>query len=84
MRSPAAEVVAATDDHGQLDPEIVHLKQFVGELPQAGWVHSPAGRASQGLPAELDHDTRIATHVWPPIVPYGQRLGPAYENCAGP
>jgi NitT/TauT family transport system substrate-binding protein len=83
---PAAEVVAAADDHRHLHAEIVYGENLLGHPGQAGRVDPGASRSGECLATELDDDPAIARHSalhpagnpqsWlpgvatPPTVPY--------------
>src|SRR6202044_3365611 len=88
---PAAEVITAADDHGDLDAEAVHGKYLIGDAGEARGVSPGPCIAGQGLAAELDHYSAVprqgqgslrpvlsARHGISPRVQRGHR--PAHAN----
>jgi RNA polymerase sigma-70 factor (ECF subfamily) len=62
---PAAEEVAAPDNHPELDSEPVHREQLLGQPRQARRIHPGPGLTRQRLAAEFHHDSPVPCHRAP-------------------
>jgi RNA polymerase sigma factor (sigma-70 family) len=62
---PAAEEVAAPDNHAELDSKPVHGEQLFGQSRQTGRIHPGPGLTRQRLAAEFHHDSPVPCHCRP-------------------